>query len=228
MGHRDQFPRVTIAANYPTCEYTKVGLSSLYCHQLVDMRLTPVLRSSWGYVASPSRFGRYPVLQPSMAMTTYPEVRAVPDSIPRPPYVPSNFFSAGWGDHLPGSEHQYPVELGHEGSEGVRKAGKVVAEILKEVEKMVKVSRLSVSCVGVADTVAGSDYERNRPSSPRDVSGERSISVSTGILSVPKKLYHLRQQRYRSYVPHNLQRIGLIYRWNTGRVGVHLIAVEQC
>jgi len=219
MGHRDQFPRVIIAANHPTREYIRVGPSSLYCHQLVEMRLTPVLRSSWGYVASPSRFGRYPVLQPSMAMTTYPEVRAVPDSTPRPPYVPSNFFSAGWGDHLPGSEHQYPVELGHEGSEGVRRAGKVVAEILKEVGKMVKVSRSSVSCVGVADTVAGSDYERNRPSSSRDDSCERSISVSTGILSVPKKLYHLRQQRYRSYVPHNLQRIGLIYRWNTRRVG---------
>lgn len=75
-----------------------------------------------------------------MAMTTYPEVRAIPDSIPRPPYVPSNFFSEGWGDHLPGSDHQFPLGLDNEGFEKLRNAGKVVAEILKEVGKMVKVS----------------------------------------------------------------------------------------
>jgi methionyl aminopeptidase len=75
-----------------------------------------------------------------MAMTTYPEIRGVPDSIPRPPYVPSNFFSGGWGDHLPGSDYKFPEELENEGVERVRKAGKVVAGILKEVGKMIKVS----------------------------------------------------------------------------------------
>jgi methionyl aminopeptidase len=100
---------------------------------------------SWGYVASPSRFGRYPVLQPSMAMTTYPDIRGVPDSIPRPPYVPSNFFTEGWGEHLPGSDHKFSEELGTDGVKGVRKAGKVVAEILKKVGKMIKVG-LPVSC----------------------------------------------------------------------------------
>ena len=77
-----------------------------------------------------------------MAMTTYPDIRGVPDSIPRPPYVPSNFFTEGWGDHLPGSDLKFPEELGNDGVEGVRKAGKVVAEILKKVGKMIKVSWL--------------------------------------------------------------------------------------
>lgn len=72
-------------------------------------------------------------------MTTYPDIRAVPDTIPRPPYVPSNFFSDGWGDHLPGSDDKSPLELSNEGMEGVKKAGKVVAELLKEVKKMIKV-----------------------------------------------------------------------------------------
>lgn len=111
------------------------------------MRLTPVLKS-WGYVASPSRFGRYPVLTPGMAMTTYPDIRGVPNNIERPPYVPSNFFSDGWGDHLPGSDHKFSQELGNEGVEGVREAGRVVAEILKDVGRMIKVSQaISLCCV---------------------------------------------------------------------------------
>jgi methionyl aminopeptidase len=79
-------------------------------------------------------------MDPSMAMTTYPDIRHVPEAIPRPPYVPSNFFTDGWGDHLPGSDTKYPTELGTGGVEGVRKAGKVVAEILRKVERMIKVS----------------------------------------------------------------------------------------
>lgn len=78
-----------------------------------------------------------------MAMTTYPDPRPVPpvEQIARPPYVPSNFFTDGWGDHLPGSEHKFDERLGAEGEGGVRRAGKVVAELLREVVgKMIKVS----------------------------------------------------------------------------------------
>jgi methionyl aminopeptidase len=80
------------------------------------------------------------MMVPSMAMTSYPDIRHVPDEIPRPPYVPSNFFTDGWGDHYPGSDAKFSNELGPEGIAGVRKAGKVVSEILKEVERMIKVS----------------------------------------------------------------------------------------
>jgi methionyl aminopeptidase len=103
------------------------------------MRATvPLLR--WAYVPSPARFGRYPVLMSSMAMTTYPDIRPVPDHIPRPPYVPANFFTAGWGDHLPGSDEKYPPVSRDVQDTGVRKAGAVVAELLREVGSMVKVS----------------------------------------------------------------------------------------
>lgn len=102
------------------------------------MRASTRLLQKWPYVSSPTRFGRYPTLMPSMAMTIYPDIRPVPDTIQRPPYVPLNFFTDGWGDHLPGSQLNFPEELGVEGKEGVRRAGKVVAEILKEVGRLVK------------------------------------------------------------------------------------------
>jgi methionyl aminopeptidase len=114
------------------------------------MRASWTRLQQWTYVPSPTRFGRYPTLMPSMAMTTYPEIRHVPDTIQRPPYVPSNFFVDGWGDHLPGSEYKFPEELGREGEEGVRKAGKVVAEILREVARLVKVSHMTGRTEGEA------------------------------------------------------------------------------
>jgi methionyl aminopeptidase len=79
-----------------------------------------------------------------MAMTSYPDPSPVPNSIPRPAYVPVNFFDAPWGEHS-----QVPIDtigphrksqLGQEGIQGVRKAGRAVGDILKEVEKLVKVS----------------------------------------------------------------------------------------
>lgn len=73
-------------------------------------------------------------------MRRYPDPRPVPTCIPRPPYVPSNFFTEGWGDHLPGSEDKFEETLGKEGEAGVRRAGKVVGELLKEVKRMIKVS----------------------------------------------------------------------------------------
>jgi len=98
----------------------------------------PILR--WAYTPSRARFGRYPVLTPSMAMTAYPDIRPVPENTPRPPYVPANFFTAGWGDHLPGSDEKYPAESKQDQERGLRKAGAVVAELLREVGRMVKVS----------------------------------------------------------------------------------------
>lgn len=93
----------------------------------------------WKYVHSPVQFGRYPVLEPWMSMTQYPDIRPVPESIPRPPYVPTNFFTDDWGDHLPGSDFKFEEKLGKDGENGVRKAGKVVAELLKEVGRIIKV-----------------------------------------------------------------------------------------
>jgi len=76
-------------------------------------------------------------------MTTYPSIRHVPPNIPRPPYVPRNFFEAGWGDHDEVSEIKTPSQeegrLEKKGMKGVRTAGKMVAEILKEAGKLVKV-----------------------------------------------------------------------------------------
>lgn len=74
-----------------------------------------------------------------MSMTRYPDIRPVPETIARPPYVPDNFFTEGWGDHCPGSELKFEEKLGRDGEEGVRTAGKVVAELLKEVGKIIRV-----------------------------------------------------------------------------------------
>jgi methionyl aminopeptidase len=75
-------------------------------------------------------------------MTTYPDVRPVPISIPRPSYVPSNFFDVGWGYHLPGKEEVDTPGTGISDSiavERIRKVGRLVGEVLKEVGKLVKV-----------------------------------------------------------------------------------------
>jgi methionyl aminopeptidase len=80
-----------------------------------------------------------------MSMTRYPDIRPVPETIPRPPYVPTNFFLDGWGDHLPGSDLKFDGKLGEEGEEGVRRAGKVVAELLKEVGRIIRVSAWPLS-----------------------------------------------------------------------------------
>lgn len=109
------------------------------------MRWTTALRQSasssnrWRYVPSPTRFGRFPVLEPWMSMTEYPDIRPVPENIARPPYVPSNFFTDGWGDHIPGSDIKLEERLGKEGEDGVRRAGKVVAELLRQVGKLIRV-----------------------------------------------------------------------------------------
>ncbi|WVF71491.1 methionine aminopeptidase, type I [Kwoniella sp. CBS 6097] len=106
------------------------------------------------YLAGPSKYGQYPLLPPSYALKTYPKPLPVPTEIPTPDYVPSNFFTAGWGDHE-AVEHDTESEgeriqladagagvgSGSGGGGGVgkvREAGKMAAAILKEVGKLVK------------------------------------------------------------------------------------------
>lgn len=128
--------------------------------------MTPrTLSQAWKYVHPPSRFGRYPLLVPEWAMTAYPDPRPVPDNIARPPYVPGNFFTDGWGDHLPGSDRKFEEKLGREGEEGVRRAGKVVSDLLKEVKRIIKVGLCQTyrrRAFRANHTVARDDYERHR------------------------------------------------------------------
>lgn len=76
-------------------------------------------------------------------MTAYPDIRPVPRHIPRPAYVPANFFDAGWGDHDEVPEIPVPSQeagrLDQLGVEGARRAGRLAAEILGEAGKLVKV-----------------------------------------------------------------------------------------
>ena len=76
-------------------------------------------------------------------MTIYPPIRPVPSHIPRPPYVPRNFFEAGWGDHDEVGEIKTPTQaegrLELKGMKGARAVGRMAAEILKEAGKLVKV-----------------------------------------------------------------------------------------
>ncbi|WVQ80759.1 methionine aminopeptidase, type I [Cryptococcus sp. DSM 104549] len=94
------------------------------------------------YHAAPSRFGTYPLLPPSLALTSYPDVLPVPSQIPRPPYVPSNFFTASWGEHdtpeTDMEEEGERITLGSEGEAKVRKAGWMAAKVLREAGRLVK------------------------------------------------------------------------------------------
>jgi hypothetical protein len=104
------------------------------------------LRLAKQVLASP-QYGRYPLLHHSTAMTTYPDIRPVPARIPRPVYVPSNFFDVRWGDHdSPGSEDDLSDArtLDREGMEGVRRAGRMAGEVLREVGKLIKVGRVLI------------------------------------------------------------------------------------
>jgi len=93
------------------------------------------------HATPPARYGRYQLLHPSTAMTFYPDIRSVPASIPRPGYVPKNFFEAGWGDHHPseGEGEGLVTEMDKGGVESVRKVGNMAGRVLKEIEKFIKV-----------------------------------------------------------------------------------------
>lgn len=90
-----------------------------------------------------SPYRSYAILHPSTALTVYPDIRPVPRRIPRPAYVPANFFDAGWGDHEEVEELPVPSQeegrLDKAGVDGVRRAGKLAAEILREAGKLIKV-----------------------------------------------------------------------------------------
>ena len=76
-------------------------------------------------------------------MTTYPTPRPVPESVRRPDYVPKNFFSAPWGEHdhpqIGEDRSDDRIRLGGEDELLLRRAGTMVAEILREVGRLVKV-----------------------------------------------------------------------------------------
>lgn len=93
-----------------------------------------------------SRFGRYAILPSSMAMTSYPDVLPVPVSIPRPSYVPLNFFDAPWGEHDEVERHTQGalcrgIQLGGVDEAKVRRVAAMAAEVLDAVGNLVKVCR---------------------------------------------------------------------------------------
>lgn len=80
-------------------------------------------------------------------MTSYPESLSVPRSIPRPPYVPTNFFDVPWGEHDPveldpKSYLCRGIQLGASDEARIRNVAAMAAEVLVEVGKLVKVSRI--------------------------------------------------------------------------------------
>lgn len=81
-------------------------------------------------------------------MTSYPDIRPVPPHIPRPSYVPSNFFQVSWGDHDTPPEIITPSHeegrLDERGIRGVREVGALVAHILREAGKLVKVGSCNI------------------------------------------------------------------------------------
>lgn len=89
-------------------------------------------------------------------MTSYPESLAVPRSIPRPPYVPANFFNAPWGEHDPveldpKSYLSRGVQLGGGDEKKIRRVAAMAAEVLVEIGKLVKVGQLIFPGVLSAD-----------------------------------------------------------------------------
>jgi methionyl aminopeptidase len=75
-------------------------------------------------------------------MEVYPEPRPVPENIPRPAYVPANFFSAPIWEHSDPREQPEAerIVLGSEGHAKARRAGRMAADVLREIGKLVRVS----------------------------------------------------------------------------------------
>lgn len=78
-------------------------------------------------------------------MTSYPDIRPVPTSIPRPPYVPANFFDASWGEHDPvemdeSSHLARGIQMGGVDEAKIKRVARMAAEVLTEIGRLVKVS----------------------------------------------------------------------------------------
>lgn len=118
------------------------------------------LRASAGRIAKTARgvsgianpapasaiWGDYSPLDPSSAMTTYPEPLPVPDQIRRPAYVPDNFFTHPIWEHSEPKEEEAggPIQLGSHDEHLLRRTAGTVADILAEMEKHVKVRQGSM------------------------------------------------------------------------------------
>ncbi|KAK8864436.1 methionine aminopeptidase, type I [Kwoniella newhampshirensis] len=107
-------------------------------------RIIRSYHSSSTSISTPNstRFGSYPLLDPSSAITSYPTSLPVPASIPRPNYVPENFFTKTWGEHdLPEVEDVEVdgerIDLGGESEKRVRKVAKMAKQVLEEVGRLV-------------------------------------------------------------------------------------------
>ncbi|KAL1411518.1 Methionine aminopeptidase 1D, chloroplastic/mitochondrial [Vanrija albida] len=108
----------------------------------VAPRATRVAAPRRAYTPAPALFGAYDVLDPASALQAYPDPLDVPPSIPRPDYVPPNFFTAPIWEHeavevdieAPGER----IKLGSRAEARVRKVAALAAEVLAEVGKLIK------------------------------------------------------------------------------------------
>ncbi|GMK55942.1 hypothetical protein CspeluHIS016_0209980 [Cutaneotrichosporon spelunceum] len=95
--------------------------------------------SAWEHnTPSPPQFGTYSVLSPTSAMEVYPPPRHVPESIPRPAYVPANFFTAPIWEHVSGLEEVGDEGIRKEDVAGVRAAARMAGEVLRAVGRVVE------------------------------------------------------------------------------------------
>ena len=95
------------------------------------------------------RFGTYHLLSPESALTSYPTPRHVPERIPRPHYVPRNFFSAPWSEHetASGPSVETPggrIAIDADEEDKIRRVGEMAANVLARVKALVQVCELSL------------------------------------------------------------------------------------
>jgi methionyl aminopeptidase len=153
------------------------------------------------YHPAPEKFGKYPVLPSSLAMTAYPESLFVPRSIPRPPYVPANFFDAPWGDHdtVELDERAFlarGIQLGGPEEMKIRKVAALAAEVLAEIGKLVKVCRGHLTRRLRAESIARSDDSSARRSCTSAHNRPRGISLHFRVWKLPEELLYFCEQRH--------------------------------
>jgi methionyl aminopeptidase len=143
-------------------------------------------RAEWEHNSpSPPQFGTYALLSPKSALQVYPDPRPVPESIPRPAYVPANYFSAPIWEHLPGGEEvgDDGIKLGSGEEEGVRAAGRLAGEVLRAVGKIIEVSgrRAWVEMGGGRYLLSSVPCTAATQPSPASRSSERHCSHQPGM-----------------------------------------------